>query len=310
MVSSNKETEAVKEFRDALDKETRQRFSDEELAVKQLTDTVKWRTENGVDVYPVATQYNKLPVLYAVRGFGVQDANLTPLPGLSESVLRIASYLGGSCLHKVDKDGCPIYIERLGYHAAKELAKFTTVEEVVQYHIGCNEFLHRNINSHCSKKAGKVINRETVIFDCTGMGWHQFHMPALQYLRAVSDTDQKFYPETINKLFIVNAPSAFVIVWKMVKGWLDPGTIAKIQIFGKDYEQALLDHIPAENLPSFLGGKCECNHMPGGCVPSPFVGNIPPYVAGDENPKVPTPYSTEIMERAKTDLMLQGVEQD
>jgi hypothetical protein len=29
MVSSNKETEAVKEFRDALDKETRQRFSDE-----------------------------------------------------------------------------------------------------------------------------------------------------------------------------------------------------------------------------------------------------------------------------------------
>jgi hypothetical protein len=48
-------------------------------------------------------------------------------------------------------------------------------------------------------------------------------MPALQYLRAVSDTDQKFYPETMNKLFIVNAPSAFVIVWKMVKAWLDPG---------------------------------------------------------------------------------------
>jgi hypothetical protein len=51
----------------------------------------------------------------------------------------------------------------------------------------------------------------------------EFHMPALQYLRAVSDTDQKYYPETMNKLFIVNAPSAFVYVWKLVKGWLDPG---------------------------------------------------------------------------------------
>lgn len=29
MVSSNKETEAIKEFRDALDKETSERFSDE-----------------------------------------------------------------------------------------------------------------------------------------------------------------------------------------------------------------------------------------------------------------------------------------
>lgn len=119
----------------------------------------------------------------------------------------------------------------------------------------------------------------------------EFHTPALQYLRAISESDQKYYPETMNKLFIVNAPSAFVIVWKMVKGWLDPGvsiaipiacamksrgklmcppsqTIAKIQILGKDFQGPLLNHIPAENLPKFLGGECECSHMPGGCVPS------------------------------------------
>jgi hypothetical protein len=66
-----------------------------------------------VDTYPVATSENKLPVLYAIRGFELEDANLTSAPGLSESVLRIASYMGGSCLHKTDKDGCPVYIERL-----------------------------------------------------------------------------------------------------------------------------------------------------------------------------------------------------
>lgn len=48
-------------------------------------------------------------------------------------------------------------------------------------------------------------------------------MPALYYIKAISDIDQKYYPETLNKLYLVNAPSAFVMVWKIVKGWLDPG---------------------------------------------------------------------------------------
>lgn len=60
-----------------------------------------------------------------------------------------------------------------GYHKAKEIAKNTKVEEVQGYHIGCNEFLHRVIMKDCSKQAGRTINRETVIFDCTGMGWHR-----------------------------------------------------------------------------------------------------------------------------------------
>ncbi|KAI8370626.1 CRAL-TRIO domain-containing protein [Radiomyces spectabilis] len=238
-------------------------------AKTQLENTFKWRAENGVDHHPVATTENQLPVLYSVRGFSsIPDSNLEASAGVSEAVLRINQYMGGSCLHKTDIDGCPIYIERLGYHAAKDIAKKTTIEEVQNYHIGCNEFLHRVIMKDCSLTSKKRINRETVIFDCAGMGWHQFHMPALQYIRAISDTDQKYYPETLNKLFIVNAPSAFVYVWKIFKGWLDPGTIEKIQICGSDYQTVLLKQIPAENLPDFLGGQCKCEHMAGGCVPS------------------------------------------
>lgn len=114
--------------------------------------------------------------------------------------------------------------------------------------MGCNEFLHRVIMRDCSIKANKTINRETVIFDCTNMNWGrkymnkegwwrwwwciswwillsttEFHMPALYFIKAISDTDQKYYPETLNKLYLVNAPSAFVMVWKIVKAWLDPG---------------------------------------------------------------------------------------
>lgn len=66
-------------------------------------------------------------------------------------------------------------------------------------------------------------------------------MPALQYLRAVSDIDQKYYPETMNKLFIVNAPSAFVYVWKMVKGWLDPGVSVISMIHSHSQESFLIN---------------------------------------------------------------------
>lgn len=48
-------------------------------------------------------------------------------------------------------------------------------------------------------------------------------MPALYFIRAIADCDQKYYPETLNKFFLVNAPGAFVYVWKIVKAWLDPG---------------------------------------------------------------------------------------
>jgi hypothetical protein len=51
--------------------------------------------------------------------------------------------------------------------------------------------------------------------------------------------------------------------WALIKPTLNDVTLAKIRLLGADYQQALLEVIPAENLPTFLGGKCQC---PGGCV--------------------------------------------
>ncbi|KAI9484213.1 MAG: CRAL-TRIO domain-containing protein [Benjaminiella poitrasii] len=318
-MTPEEQTEKIKEFRKEL-ADIKYEVTDEYLeqfliarswnianAKNQLLKTFQWREENNIGDHPVATAENELPVLYAVRGYqSIPDRNLESLPGVSESVLRINRYMGGACLHKTDREGCPIYIERLGYHKAKDLAKYAKVEEVNGYHIGCNEFLHRVIMKDCSRAAGRHINRETVIFDCTGMGWHQLHMPALNFIRAIADVDQKYYPETLNKFYLVNAPSAFVYVWKIVKGWLDPGTIAKIQIIGSDFKEPLLKQIAPENLPSFLGGECKCEHMDGGCVPSQVLKNAKPLDAKDFNEKVATAYNTDIMDQGKTTESIRG----
>ncbi|KAI9320496.1 CRAL-TRIO domain-containing protein [Dichotomocladium elegans] len=246
----------------------------QKAAKNQLLAMINWRKENKIDLLPVATRENQLPLLYPIRGFStIPDGNLEASRGVSESVLRINRWMG---------------------------------EEVNNYHIGCNEFLHRVIMRDCSITANRTINRETVIFDCTGMGWHQFHMPALQFIRAISDVDQKYYPETLNKLYLVNAPSAFVMVWKIVKGWLDPGTINKIQILGKDFQSTLLEQIPAENLPTFLGGKCVCAHMQGGCVPSQVLKNIPVVDPQPHNEKTSSVYNTDIMIKSETEELFRG----
>ena len=51
-------------------------------------------------------------------------------------------------------------------------------------------------------------------------------------------------------------------MWSVIKGWLDPVTVAKIFSTSGDPSKELLAQIPAENLPADLGGKCMCE---GGC---------------------------------------------
>jgi hypothetical protein len=112
------------------------------------------------------------------------------------------------------------------------------------------------------------------IFDCTGMGLHQFHIPGIMLLKVVASLNQDYYPERLHKLFIVNAPVFFSAAWAIIKVGLDKRVLDKVCVLGSDYKNVLLKHINHDQLPHFLGGSCTCSHMNGGCVPSPKE-NIP-----------------------------------
>ncbi|CAG8489064.1 86_t:CDS:2 [Paraglomus occultum] len=247
-------------------------------AKQQLDDTAAWRAKEKIDSRPLPVINPGTPILYPIRGFApyLPDSNVEAVDEIPAYLPKIYKYFGGNCLHKTDKEGRAIYIERAGYHDAKQIAKNVKLEELLDWHISCQEFSHRVVMPELSRRAGTVIDKETVILDCEGMGMHQIHMPALSMYRAISDLDQKYYPERLGKLFIVNTPRMFVMIWNLAKSWLDPGLLKKISICGKDFQSTLLEHIDAENLPSFLGGNCTCSHMPGGCVPSVVKKNIPP----------------------------------
>ena len=65
------------------------------------------------------------------------------------------------------------------------------------------------------------------------------------------------FPESLHKMFIVNAPKIFRVVWAVVRTFLDKRTRDKIAILGgrDEYLPHLLEEIDAQNLPTFLGGQ-------------------------------------------------------
>lgn len=81
----------------------------------------------------------------------------------------------------------------------------------------------------------------------------------------IQKVDSNYYPETLHRLFIVNAGSGFKMLWKALKAFLDARTYAKIKVLGCDYLNNLLEVIDPINLPSFLGGNCTCSDY-GGCL--------------------------------------------
>lgn len=85
------------------------------------------------------------------------------------------------------------------------------------------------------------------------------------YVAEAANIGQNYYPERMGKFYIINAPMMFSGTWNIVKRWLDPVTVSKIKIIGRNEKavrEALLEEIPAENLPVEFGGTCKC---PGSC---------------------------------------------
>lgn len=170
--------------------------------------------------------------------------------------------------HKMDKDGRPIYIERLGQLDMRALYAATTQDRLLKRLVweyekfltdrlpACNA-AQADIAAANGLPPPALIETSCTILDLKSVTLSNFYR-VKDYVSAASSIGQDRYPECMGKFYIINAPYLFSTVWSLIKGWLDEVTVAKIAILGSDYKTELLKQIGEENLPADFGGKCKC----------------------------------------------------
>ena len=95
------------------------------------------------------------------------------------------------------------------------------------------------------------------IIDLNGVGVKHF-WSLRSHLQKAAGMATSHYPESVDKIFIVGAPSFFPTIWGYITKWFDPAITSKISVLpaAKSLE-VLTHHIHPDDLPKCFGGELE-----------------------------------------------------
>lgn len=198
-------------------------------------------------------------------------------------------------LHKTDRWGHPLYIERVGQIEPKLMAELWAAgadplslppharepraapgggkdggddgkafNAAVLYHFQMVEFARLEYAAQGALH-GRRVSKMASILDLSGLRLTLFASKAcLERLGGLSRMGDLLTVENLAAIYVVNAPWFFAKCWQAVSHVLVPRTAEKIRVLAPGETAAFLRTVvPAENLPCWLGGTCDCA---GGCV--------------------------------------------
>jgi len=107
-----------------------------------------------------------------------------------------------------------------------------------------------------SKRHGVMIYKHVMVMDVSGTSMTTLNK-FKNLVQSVISEEQHLFPETLYKLFIINAPWAFRAIWAIVSNFVDPITYQKVNVLGASYLDEMLKILNKNEIPKKYGGTCE-----------------------------------------------------
>jgi hypothetical protein len=242
----------------------RARKGDMPGALKQYLDTKEWRRANDIGRFRRNAPGPHLRASPPAEGphlLSSGGVEILPQLRLMEPRQHEGAWLyygGPTVAFGHDKEGRPIHLQRTGVASLRmaEGFKFFSPNALDQFvtagHVWFQELQAARMEE-ASLRLGRPVTKQVVIMDLSGLSfWPDPNgMAAFKEFTRIS---ARFYPETLAMQFFVNAPAVFTNFWRVIKRWLDPDTVTKFHVLGRDFAPTLLQYIDASQLPVALGG--------------------------------------------------------
>ncbi|KAL8802738.1 MAG: hypothetical protein Q9200_006484 [Gallowayella weberi] len=221
-------------------------------AFVQFRDTEKWRQDNNLDAL-----YEKIDI---------QD--------YQEARSVYPQWTG-----RRDKRGIPVYLYEVGKLDSKKMIAYSQATSKSKIKgpspsrmlrlFALYENLTRFVMPLCSAVPGRPnpespVDQSNNIVDISKVGLKQF-WNLRSHMQDASQLATAHYPETLDRIFIIGAPSFFPTVWGWIKKWFDPITTSKIFILSQEQvKPTLAAFMDISSIPKKYGGELdfECGMMP------------------------------------------------
>mmetsp|Transcript_33941 Transcript_33941/g.89395 ORF Transcript_33941/g.89395 Transcript_33941/m.89395 type:complete len:401 (+) Transcript_33941:261-1463(+) len=193
-----------------------------------------------------------------------------------------------------DKYGHPIIVDLLGEVKFTTLVEKFTPEEVVLFRAQTMEAIIAE-KARATVKHGRTVSRNIYVVDFDNFSFSQFSSEVRGLLKEIAGYSNKRYVETVARVYVTRTPIFLQLIWRVVQGWADPGTIRKV-VFTSSNDD-VVNHLlqcgmEKKNMPTWLGGEAE----------GELIFDLVQRIRKSEGPRTPTgpKFSWEAVERAST----------
>jgi len=162
-----------------------------------------------------------------------------------------------------DRYGHPVLYAQVGHLNAKQILKLVSADGFLAFHCWLRQRMMWMRDMMCAEEnvdydntaENSIPAQYTVILDLKGCSMSQLGPSFYHLVQRTLHVDQIFYAERMFRTIVINMPFVFHTGWRVVKGFMDPDTIAKLRFSRSGYQKHLEELIDPAEIPQNYGGS-------------------------------------------------------